>query len=481
MRERIVNMYVLFILGIYPFLMNDGFIDISKTKSDIFLVTTGCTFVICALLSFLKKDWRWICQKKNWLIYMLIVTIGISTLLSFQPEYALTGEAGRYQGAMVCWAYCLAALCILNFGKMKNHYIDVMILAGTIVSFIAILNFYEVDILGTLYRIKVDQRHAYISTIGNINIFAAYLSVVVPAAVTKAIMEKDRWKKYVWYVCLIFLFGGMIASSCDSVYITLGTLFVFLPFGCLHDYEKRKKLSEILVVFGATIFTSSFVNKLLVYPLEYVDGMNRHFADTNLACGIFVICVIVDCVVLLTRYKLCRVDKTTWKKSWCVFVAIVGIIAVGIYTANTTFDFRWGSYRAFIWGQGVDFYLQQPLQQKLFGIGSDMIFPVFYSFFGNEGMMVDGFAFYDNLHNEYLQYLVTVGIIGLVLYLIAIGNCMRKLYQNMKENEYAWSVFIVMLCYLTQAFTNISMCCVTAVLFILLFTSQSDSEGFSSN
>lgn len=476
MREKVINIYVLFILGIYPFLMKNGFVDISKTKSDIFVIITGLVFLLCVLISLIKKDGKWIYKKENWLILSIIISIGISTCSSMFPEYALTGEEGRYQGAIVCWTYGIAAFCILNFGSFKKYYIEVMILAGTIVSLIAILNFYEIDILGTLQRIKAYQRHAYISTIGNINIFAAYLSVVVPAAVARLIVEKNKWKKYVLYVCLFILFGGMIASSCDSVYITLGTLFIGLPFFCLYDYEKRKCMSEILVIFGATIFVSSLINKTLVYPLAYVDGMNRHFADINLACAIFIACVVVDIFFAMTKKMMDKVNKQTWQKGWLIFIVVVGVVVSAIYVTNTTFDFRWGSYRAFIWGQGLDFYIKQPLKEKLFGIGPDMIFPVFYRFYGYEGMMVDGFAFYDNLHNEYLQYLVTIGLIGTILYVFSISRCFHRVYQNMKQSEDSFIVFMVMLCYVMQAFTNISMCCVTAVLFVLVFSSLNISK-----
>ena len=277
--------------------------------------------------------------------------------------------------------------------------------------------------------------------------------------------------KYGRYLCLAVLFMGMIVSSCDSVYITLGVLFVFLPFYFLHEFEKRKRMSEILVIFGTTLFVSSILNKMLIFPLEYVDGMNRHFADPSLAAVIFLSCIMVDIICSFTK-KMSFVEKELWKKGWLTFVAIAGVIVSCSYIINTSFDYKWGSYRGYIWSQGWDFFLQQPLKEKMFGIGLDMIFPVFYRFFGYDDMIVDGFAFYDNLHNEYLQYLVTVGIAGFFAYLISIGLCVYRLYRSTEKDENALTVFMIAVCYFVQAFTNISMCCVTAILFLVLFVAQ---------
>ena len=72
-------------------------------------------------------------------------------------------------------------------------------------------------------------------------------------------------------------------------------------------------MSEILVIFGATIFVSSLINKTLVYPLAYVDGMNRHFADINLACAIFIACVLVDIFFAMTKKMMERTRKGTQK------------------------------------------------------------------------------------------------------------------------------------------------------------------------
>ena len=220
------------------------------------------------------------------------------------------------------------------------------------------------------------------------------------------------------------------------------------------------------------LMTISFVNQRLEYPLEYLDGMNLHFANPMYAAGLFILCVVIDVLFSSTNHLTKKWEKKDWQKLWLILVAILGVVVSTIYIKNTTFDSNWGSYRGFIWSQGWDFYTKQPLKEKLFGIGLDLVYPVFYRFYGPEEMLVGGFAYYDNLHNECLQYLVTIGFIGAVFYIAAMGICVYHLIKKISESQDAIVIFVVVICYLVQSFTNISMCCVTALMFVLLFNGQ---------
>lgn len=471
LREKVIFIYVIFLLGIFPFLMHDGFLDISKTKSDIFMIVTVIAAGVCLLLTFLLLEWKWLLEKRNWLIYLMAAAIGISTWNAWYPEAALTGAAGRWQGAYICWTYCLAALLVINFGKFKELYLDVLIAAGAIVCFIAILNFYEIDILGTLGRIKESQRHEYLATIGQMNTFAAYLSIVTPVAIVKALTEKNTFKKYVLYAALLLFFGGMNVSTCDSVYITLGVLFLALPFWCLYDYDRRRNMAEVLIVFAMSMLFHSVLNHYLVYPLDYVNGMAKHFLETEVCVIMLVGFILLNVFFHVTKNKFEPVSESLWQKIWGAITIVSSVVVSAVYVSVTTFDAEWGNLRGGIWAQGMDFYSKQPLDRKLLGIGPDLILPVFKSVYG-EGAKVK-WGYYNNLHNEYLHYLVTIGLIGLIVYLIAIGVMLYRVMRNVKYHTGAFAIAMSALCYLVQAITNISMSSVTPIVLMLLYLGQS--------
>ena len=470
LREKVISLYVIFLLGIFPFLMHDGFLDISKTKSDIFMVATAITAVVAFLITLFLREWKWILEKRNWLIYLMVVVIAITTWNGIYPQSSLTGEAGRWQGAYVCWAYCLMAFLVINFGKYKEWYLDVLLIAGAMVCFIAILNFYEIDVLGTLGRIKASQRHEYLATIGQMNTFAAYLSIITPVAIVKALTEKHTIKKYIRYAGLLLFFGGMNVSTCDSVYITLGVLFLALPFWCLYDYDRRKNMAEVLITFAISMLLHSVLNHSLKYPLNYVNGMAKHFLDTKICLLMLVGFVLLYVGFYVTKKKLEPVTESIWQKIWGVITIVSSVIVSAIYLSVTTFDKEWGNLRGGIWAQGWDFYSKQPFDRKLLGIGLDVVLPVFRNTYG-EGARVK-WGYYNNLHNEYLHYLVTIGLIGLVVYLIAIGVMLYRVMRNVKHHTGAFAIGMATLCYLVQAITNISMSSVTTIILLLLYLGQ---------
>ena len=81
------------------------------------------------------------------------------------------------------------------------------------------------------------------------------------------------------------------------------------------------------------------------------------------------------------------------------------------------FDFndKWGSYRGYIWRRVTGLYGELPFVQKIFGHGNESIRSLMDDRFYDEMLQVTG-TVYDNAHNEYLQYLVTQGLLGMLSY-----------------------------------------------------------------
>ena len=93
------------------------------------------------------------------------------------------------------------------------------------------------------------------------------------------------------------------------------------------------------------------------------------------------------------------------------------------------FDDDWGTHRGYIWRIAVEDYQKFPLIQKIFGYGPDTFGIVTKA--NNYPEMFDRYyETFDSAHNEYLQYLVTIGPFGLLAYLGIHGSI---IYQVIKE------------------------------------------------
>ena len=173
-------------------------------------------------------------------------------------------------------------------------------------------------------------------------------------------------------------------------------------------------------------------------------------------------------------------NKGRW--AWLAFLS-VGIILTGfvLYDVNVcgnagnygglaqylTINDDWGTHRWYIWRIGMESYGKFPFKQKIFGAGPDTYGAVVMENHYDEMVMRYG-EFFDSAHNEYLQYLVTVGLAGLAAYLALLVTSIRKMIRLSGKRPYVMAIAFAVICYAAQASVNISVPIVTPVMLMLL-------------
>ncbi len=136
----------------------------------------------------------------------------------------------------------------------------------------------------------------------------------------------------------------------------------------------------------------------------------------------------------------------------------------------------WGTHRWYIWRIGMESYGGFPFTQKLFGAGPDTYGAVVMEKYYDEMVMRYG-EFFDSAHNEYLQYLITVGLAGLAAYLALLVTSIRKMIRSAGKRPYVMAIAFAVICYAAQAAVNISVPIVTPVMLMLLAMGVSGEDG----
>ena len=133
------------------------------------------------------------------------------------------------------------------------------------------------------------------------------------------------------------------------------------------------------------------------------------------------------------------------------------------------FNDYWGTHRGHNWRIGFTNFTQNfNLFQRLFGYGPDTYLIVSERTFYEE--MVSRFGeVYDSAHNEYINYLICEGLIGLIAYLGAFISGLRLGIKQIKNNIYILAPIMAVIVYLVQAFVNIAIPITTPVFFVLFY------------
>jgi len=163
-----------------------------------------------------------------------------------------------------------------------------------------------------------------------------------------------------------------------------------------------------------------------------------------------------------------------WK---VIFWSVVGILiltafvtvvtGVGNQWEIFTFDDEWGNYRGYVWNRLFRIYQDLPFVNKVFGTGNESIYTLMSARYSDEMIEVTG-TVYDSAHNEYLQYLVTMGIVGLITYLGLIITSIVNGVKLVKENPLCMPLLAGMIGYVVQAFVNVEQPITTPFLFLFL-------------
>ena len=387
--------------------------------------------------------------------------------------------------------------------------------AGLIVCYIGITDYFQLDILHFRGKVKPEQSTIFTSTIGNINTYTAYVALLMGAA-TAMFTTVKGWLKACWYyLCMVVSFFAIILGCSDNAYLALGAMFALLPLLVFRNKHGVTRYLVVIATFATVIQCIDWINQAYA---DMVIGLDSLFQILVNLPGLLVFVVLLWCLAAGVFYYFRKKEKenvaallsgrkeTTEKTAknmlvriWLI-VIILGLLAVifMLIDANAlghgarygslgnylVFNDSWGTNRGYIWRKSLGLYAAFPFMHKLFGFGPDTFGIMTTQSFMKDMIGTVGQVF-DTAHNEYLQFLLTIGPIGLLAYLtFLIGNSwnMAKYWiiqneRNIKTVEAAGlpsecigaiGCLFAVICYCAQALVNLNLPIATPVMWVLM-------------
>lgn len=514
--------FAVIILVVFPIYYRDYYFDIMEAKYIFYwvlaLIVIGLCLIAGVWFAFsdakyggraVKKFFRAVftggySRSRTWLMLLIFwVCAAISTLCSDYLYESFWGNEGRYSGLFLITLYCVTTALVAGFGKVRRGFMDLFLLSSAFVAIFGITDFFQVDLLGFRGAAAgIPELDHFISSIGNVNNYTAFLALSVAVGCSFFGLEKKRGRT-IWYFALVLIFFiALFTGQSDNAFLSLAATMVLLPFVL---FRRREGVVRYLILLG-TIFLT-----MRIAAFWYLTGDGSTLAISGLVEIIGgTPASILGAVVfyLLAIFLAVRFHKNPASsvpvpelvsgadedlagetepgmekliRFWKYFIAVCFIVMVLVLIAANTiigeeklgnlaeylvFNDSWGTDRGYCWRIGIESYLQQPFIHRLFGFGPDTYGILTWNFRSDSIQNLG--VYYESAHNEFLQYLVTIGPIGTVAYILFLAGAIRTILARQKKLPWLLAPAAAVLAYNIQAIINIGMPIVTPIMWMMI-------------
>lgn len=479
--------YCILMFTFFLFYVENAYFNITAAKYHCFMwLTVGYAVsgIICGsvYLFFHSSPWNLIknfvksLSITDWGMLILLLSNITTTLLSDDPAASFNGSWGRSMGLNFTVLICIMYFFVSRTLSHMRFLLHLFLGSCFIVGILGLLNALGYDPFQWFVSIHPSQIHWYLSTIGNITFFAHLFCLSLPIAVGLFLNAKQH-KKAIGYAAWIWLgFTAVLISNIDGAYLGVAAFMLYYFWQNCTSYQKLQQFLIVILIGLCSVILLS----MAACSCDYLsfNGISKWLIH-SFTVRIMIVFIIL--VMIMMRLFPNQAKMLPYRKIRNIIFALIGLVFVLLLTAVIYFTWihpdislndyenylrfndSWGHERGFLWQKLFHHYVHFfTVPQWLFGKGLDSTRILMAEITGYPISAV----YYDNAHNEYLQYLVTSGLCGLLAYLSVWGTLLVRLYRR-KELPYFNTLIAVFLAHSAQAITGLNQPITTPLLFLL--------------
>lgn len=419
-----------------------------------------------------------------------VLTGLVSTVASLSPVSSLWGLGGYYGGFSLVVITALAYLCIRAFGRAAD--VDFLFfgvgVASSIVTVLYVLNIFNIDLIGAYRDTAVVERAQFFSTLGQKDFNAGFFAIVLPIVFYAWLTAKGRARNIAYGIPMVF--GGLALAVVDAEALTLGVVVAAMVLVCHKNFDTR------MVRRGALIGLSFFAWAAWMHHMRatvYTQGgrsLLSHFGDWQLAVPGMIFCAAVWALLYWRARRgkpersLCTVGRVM--TAVCVAAVVLlfllanlwpGFPSLGKLDDYLVFNDDWGTYRGTGWRAAWGTWSSAPWWRLLLGYGPGSMHRAMVAWAGDA--LTDRMNTFYAAHNEYLEQLLTTGLLGLVAWVGFVAVHLRRGFRAWARPGVA-PVLLALCSYLAQAVVSIRVSMLfplVMVLFALLWVLGADAPN----
>ena len=438
----------------------NGYFNITQAKLHIFaflaipaLIALLAVFTVKAIGHSIER-----LDIREWFLLIFAALSFISSALSTDFEKSFLGTGGWCVGSFTIISAALILILVSrNLNYSHNLWLPIIAVAD-VVFLIGILQFSGIDVFSMHKGVAEGTYFYYISTIGNVNRFAGYLSLLFPLLLVFFISSDKKASILIHFSSLVLCTVCVVISASDSAYLGIGfSMFFAFPF-IFKNAKRTFRTFLTLSVYG-TLLSLTAVLPCYAPLREQANGIAAVLFDLRISLPI-VISGILGCIITLSLEK--KYSKKYAAIQTLIFEIILGAAALYlIFKTVFQFDDSWGSYRGLIWRSSIDSFKNFSVSDKLFGIGPEMfekICPNVNEVFGIRVLTA---------HSEPLQILLSNGVFGIVFYIGLWTTIFVDFFRKKVYNNNCIAFYIPLCAYFAQSLVNSATVINISILIII--------------
>lgn len=473
------DVYISAVLLAYPLFTGfSGYTQITGAKLAFILGLTGVWFIVTLAGLFLDRDRPELrLGPESAFILLCIAACCLSAVLSpYGAKDVLIG-AGRFDGLLHILLCALIFLGIRIYGRFRRRYSYCLCISMSLCCIVAVIQFMGLNPLKlfpgdfTYYDKGNLYSGEFLGTIGNGNLFSAFLCLCLPAL--SGLYICGYINGFIVLPCV--LLGGFCLFECSVSAGKLALCVCLLAASPVlaADSGRLRKLLRALGVLGLALGLSVCLSGRM-------DGRDAvlDFHVSGLAACMFAGGVVA---FALSCFPLARNMNTKWLR---LLLAVISVLLLAlalflIYTTRaqegTVYELSrllhgevrdsFGSSRILIWRETLEL-----VPEHLLTGGGPGTLPLrlsieFKRFVAETGKMLRTSV--DNAHNVYLGMLADCGLPALLFYVVAIAVTLVNAARNVGKRPVSASVCCGLLAYWVQDFFGLGLFIITPLVCIL--------------
>jgi len=488
----VLYVFLFLLIVVFPYYAPNGYVKLGVYKYIFFReIGIQCMLMMFPAVVFLIVfQWKHLAWNQlsgtNWAMISYAAAVMMSYICTEWKEKAFWGAEGWMMGFVSQMMFVAIYFAVSRFsGKIEIWY-SVLLASSFGVFLIGLFNRFSIY----PFWMNFDKLPGFISTIGNINWFCGYWSVLFPiglvvywSGVCCKLWAKTALIVYVGFGYMV----GIVQGSSSGFLVMIAVLFILFVMS-FEENERLLRWLELMLLFAGSVLTISVIKQIFPMALNYKNEIEEWLtqpAVCGMLSGITAVCYAVAWILLKKRQHSVRTVCRGVYRTVAVSAFLAGLLIIagmcynvvyyrmGKVPADTSawvFDMHWGNGRGAAWIAGGRAFAAMPIIQKLMGIGPDCFENCVY---GNSDIAemlysVYGMSRLTNAHNELLTALVNTGVWGLLSYAAIFLIAILRQFKKSRQETLLLVSAVCILAYAVNNIVSFQQVASTSIVFILI-------------